>query len=98
MDKTQFVIDKIAFEKTDSGYHFRATYLTEPKGEALIEISKNNKIVKDFLFPSYKIWNIEAHSSDIAEGLKEESERGLRLAGSDGLGGNVYPSNSREKE
>lgn len=84
------VKEKIAFENEHRGYSFKATYLLEPRGESLIEISKDGKIIKEFLFPSYKIWNIAAHDDDIINGLEEESDSGLLLAGSDGLGGNSY--------
>jgi hypothetical protein len=65
LDRTKLVIEKVAFEGEKRGYKFKATYLTEPKGEALIEISKDDKIVKEFLFPSYKIWNISAHEKKV---------------------------------
>jgi len=82
--------EKVAFEVEKRGYYFKATYLTEPNGDALIEISKNNKMVKEFLFPAYKIWNISAHSDDIIDGLEQQNDSGLKIAGSDGLGGNCY--------
>ena len=90
LDRTKLVIEKVAFEGDKRGYHFKATYLEEPKGEALIEISKGDKIVRAFLFPAYKIWNISAHADDIIDGLEKESDQGLLVAGSNGLGGNAY--------
>lgn len=78
--------DKIAYEFEERGYKFIATYLEEPKGDALIEIFKGDSLIKEFLFPSYKIYNILAHSLDIIESIEE----GLKIAGSDGLGGNAY--------
>lgn len=81
------VRDKVAFELDERGFHFVATYLHEPKGYALIEISRNGKIVKSTLWPDYKVWNIAAHAADIAEDLED----GLEAAGSLGpFGGNVY--------
>lgn len=82
------VRDKIAFEGDAGGFHFVATYLTEPKGEALVEISRAGELIKSILWPAYKIWNVAAHADDIARDL----ERGLREAGSTGFGGNVYAS------
>jgi len=85
--------ETIAFDnkgKEIKGYRIIGTYLTEPKGGSLIEIFKNEILVKEFLFPSYKIWNIPAHAEDIITGLEQESDVGLRIAGSTGLGGNVY--------
>ena len=49
----------------------------------LIEITKDDEIIKEFLFPAYKIWNIAAHADDIVNDL----EVGLKTASSDGLGG-----------
>jgi hypothetical protein len=80
------VIDKVAYEFEEKGYKFRATYLKEPKGDALIEIFKEDKLIKEFLFPSYKIYNISAHVNDIINDLEE----GLKIAGSNGLGSNSY--------
>lgn len=90
MDKSKIVIDKVAFNDETQGFNFKGTFLKEPKGMALIEISRDNQMVREFLFPSYKIWNITAHANDIAIYLKQESDEGLYIAGSDGLGGNAY--------
>jgi len=84
------VKEKVAFEGEKRGYYFKATYLIEPKGDSLIEISKAGKLIREFLFPSYKIWNISAHVDDIIDGLEKDNDSGLRIAGSDGLGGNAY--------
>lgn len=81
---------KVVFEGEKRGYTFKATDLIEPKGNVLIEIFKGNNLIKEFLFPAYKIWNIAAHADDIVDGLEEQSDVGLRIAGSDGLGGNCY--------
>ena len=91
-DKSKIVLDKIAFEGDEGGYHFKGTYLKEPRGESLIEISKDGQMVREFLFPGYKIWNIAAHAKDIVSGLIQNNDNGLRIAGSDGLGGNAYSS------
>lgn len=84
------IIEKVAFEGDLRGYHFKATYLIEPKGEALIQISKDDKMIREFLFPAYKIWNISAHADDIIDGLEKENDSGLLIAGSNGIGGNAY--------
>ena len=91
MDRTRLVEEAVAFQFQEGEYTFKATYLKEPKGASLIEIKKGEELVREFLFPSYKIWNIPARSKDIVEGLRKESDAGLRVAGSDGLGGNSYP-------
>ena len=77
-------IEKTAFEGKLRGYYLRATYLEEPKGEAVIEIFKDDIIVREFLFPAYKIWNIAAHADDIIDGLEQKSDSGLYIAGSTG--------------
>lgn len=78
----------IAFDTTEYGYRFVAHYLTgRDKTSARVEISKDGVLVKAFRWPAYKIWNIAAHTRDIAEDLNE----GLAIAGSDGLGGGVVP-------
>lgn len=92
VDKSKIIIDKIAFEYDEKEFHFRGTYLNEPKGMALVEISQNGHTVREFLFPAYKIWNIAAHTEDIVSGLLQGADNGLYIAGSDGLGGNVYRS------
>jgi hypothetical protein len=75
------------------GYRFKSTE-SDHKGDSLIEISKDGTVLKSFLFPSYKIWNIPAHADDIIADL----ESGLRIAGSDGLGGNLYsPSEATDE-
>ena len=90
INRKNIKIEKVAFEGEKRGYYFKATYLKEPKGEALIEISKSGKMVREFLFPAYKIWNISAHADDIINGLEQENDSGLYKAGSTGLGSNVY--------
>jgi len=86
----EIIREKVAFEGEKRGYKFIATYLTQPSGQAMIEITKNGLMVRDFLFPSYKVWNIAAHADDIIDGLERGNDKGLFIAGSDGLGGNLY--------
>lgn len=74
-----------AFDLTDRGYRVRAFYLTEPKGDALIEIEKDSKNLRRFFFPAYKIWNIAAHFGDIVDGEIEKSTSGYEMAASTGL-------------
>lgn len=89
--ETEYKSEKVAFEskEADRGYTVKCSYLIEPSSEALVEIFKNGQIVRRFLFPAYKIWNIAAHFSDIVDGEIEASNIGYRIAASDGLGGNV---------
>lgn len=90
MTPINYVKEKQAFDGTTVGYRFQAWYLTEPKGEALVQISKDGVNVREFLWPAYKVWNIPAHASDIVEGLERESNDGLRTAGEVGFGANVF--------
>jgi hypothetical protein len=83
-------IESKAYKFNEKNYTFECWYLKEPSGEALIRITKDDKVVREFLFPSYKIYNITAHADDIIKGLENESDEGLRIAGSDGLFGNAY--------
>lgn len=88
MSSDQPIIKRaMAFEVTEGGYEFRAWYFKEQEADALVEISKDGRLVRSFLWPAYKIWNISAHAADIAFDL----DSGLAIAGSDGLGGGVVP-------
>jgi len=84
------VRDHVAFNIENGEYRFVATYLTEPVNQAVIEVFKAGEIVRSFLWPAYKIWNIAAHADDIARGLESGSDEGLKIAGDTGFGGNVY--------
>uniref|UniRef100_A0A6M3J6V1 Uncharacterized protein n=1 Tax=viral metagenome TaxID=1070528 RepID=A0A6M3J6V1_9ZZZZ len=88
------VRDKVAFDQEHRGYRFVATYLSQPKGDALVEIFKDGTCIKDTLWPAYKIWNIAAHADDIVNDL----EAGLQEAGATGFGGNVYVPPSGQGE
>lgn len=80
---------KPEFEVNDRGYTAKAFYLknTETsKGDALIQISKDGKIVREFLFPAYKIWNISAHFSDIVDSEINSDDQGYRMAAWNGIG------------
>lgn len=83
---TDVIRDTVAFEVEARGLRFTATYLIEPKGDALIEITRNGEMVKSLLWPAYKIWNIAAHAEDIAADIED----GLTTAGVVGFGANVY--------
>lgn len=62
-------------------YGFRFT--TRSRGPLDLD---SKELVRSTLWPGYKIWNVAAHASDIAADL----DHGLGVAGSTGLGGNVY--------
>jgi hypothetical protein len=77
------VIEKVAFESEvpERGFTVKASYLSEPKGDALVEIFQNGEPYKRFLFPAYKIWNISAHFSDIVDSEIEGNNAGYDIAG-----------------
>ena len=75
------------FDIDDRGFNVKAWYLKdtdESKGDALIEVKYGDKLIRQFLFPAYKIYNIGAHFSDIVDGelSKDDKERGYRIAAS----------------
>lgn len=88
-----YVVESVAFEgpKTpDHGYTIRASYLKEPhKGDALIEVMKDGQPLRRFLFPAYKIYNLQAHFRDIVDGEIENSAKGYEMAAWNGISGAV---------
>lgn len=76
------------FDIDDRGYNVKAWRLNdteESKGDALVEIRKNNELIRDFLFPAYKIFNIAAHFSDIVDSEIKKDTVGYEMAASTGL-------------
>lgn len=76
------------FDITDMGYNVRAWYLkdtTIEKGEAIIEIRKDENLIQKFIFPAYKIWNIAAHFKDIIDSEEKKNVEGYQIAASTGL-------------
>jgi len=79
--------EKPEFNKNDRGFNVKAWYLVDTedsKGDALIEVRKNGKLLRQFIFPAYKIWNIAAHFQDIVDGelTKEHKMAGYNIAAS----------------
>ncbi len=86
------VIEKLAFESPEiKGHKLRAWYLIEPKGDCLVKITKGDAIIREFLYPAYKVWNLAAHGEEIINSEIGKNMEGYRCAGSDGLGGGVMP-------
>ena len=81
---------KPIFDFETRGYRFLAEDDPEKKGEARIRIFKGLDVVREFGWPAYKVWNLQAHAGDIVDGLEKDKDDGLRLAGGTGLGGTVY--------
>lgn len=77
--------EEAVFDINDRGFNVKAFYLSEPKGEALIVVTKDEKPFREFLFPAYKIWNIAAHFQDIVDGELEKSTSGYEMAASTGI-------------
>jgi len=86
MDKGDLIYET----KPDRGFVFRAWDLPESTGEALIEVERDGKLVREFHFPAYKVYNIAAHSHDIIQSELDQDAEGYWAAGSTGLGGNVF--------
>lgn len=77
------------FDIDDRGYNVKAWCLknTETeKGDALIEVRKDGNLIKEFIFPAYKIWNIAAHFKDIVDSEEERNIKGYQIAASTGIG------------
>jgi len=77
--------DLIYETKRDRGFVFRAINIPQSKGDALIEIEQFGIVLRRFKFPSYKVWNIAAHSSDIIESELSNTFAGYRMAASTGF-------------
>ena len=81
---------KPLFDMKDRGFRVKAWWAEkgEPEddsGDALVEITKDNKPYREFKWPAYKIFNIAAHFSDIVDGELEKTNdklSGYRMAGS----------------
>jgi hypothetical protein len=82
---------KMIFEtKPDRGFVFKAWDLPDSKGDALIEVERDGKVVRSFYFPAYKVWNIPAHAEDIIQSELEKNIEGYLISGDTGFGGNVF--------
>lgn len=76
--------------KPDRGFIFKAWELPSSNGNALIEVERDGETIRSFVFPAYKVWNIPAHAHDIIQSELNKDIDGYKIAGSDGLGGNVF--------
>lgn len=94
-----YVVSSVAFEgpKTpDRGYTIRASYLKEPhSADALIEVMKDGQPLRRFLFPAYKIYNLQARFRDIVDGEIENSAKGYEMAAWNGISGGVLLTPNR---
>lgn len=83
----------LSFRGTCRGYLFEVI-TPEGAADAAVKISRDGKVLRDILWPAYKVFNIAAHADDIAESLDE----GLLVAGATGFGGNVYAKPLQDDE
>jgi hypothetical protein len=81
---------KPIFDFEHRGYRLLAEDNPDKQGEARIRIFKGLDVVREFGWPVYKVWNIQAHAGDIVDGLEKDKDDGIRLAGGTGFGGTVY--------
>jgi hypothetical protein len=83
-------IEKVAFEgpeTPDRGYTMRVSYLKPPaSADALVEVMKDKVVVRMFLFPAYKIYNLQAHFGEIVDSEIEKNDNGYRQAAWCGVG------------
>ena len=93
------IVDTVAFDSSKDadytarmhGYSVKASYLKEPrKGDALIEIFKDGKPLRAFLFPAYKIYNIAAHFGDIVDGELRGDSHGYQMAAWNGIENAIF--------
>lgn len=80
-------VKSIAFEgpnTPDRGYTMRVSYLDQP-GDALVELMKDGSVVREFLFPTYKIYNLQAHFSEIVDSEIANNNEGYERAAWSGL-------------
>lgn len=98
--KCALEIESIAFEskQPDRGYTVKASYLTHPKSDALVEIFKDGLPLRAFLFPAYKVWNIAAHFGDIVDGEIAGNASGYEMAAWDGISNALFYVPKRETE
>ena len=89
---------ELVFDVSERGFNAKAFYLKAGSGDALVVITKDGKPLREFLYPAYKIWNIQAHFSDIVDGELKKSPEGYLIAGSDGLGGCSMPKPIQREE
>ena len=72
------------------GYNVKCWRLKEnPHKDVLIEIVKDGQVIREFLFPAYKQYNIQAHFEDIVEGELQKSDSGYQAAAWDGISGAI---------
>ena len=86
---------KKVFNIESRGFQAQCWYLSdteESKGDAYIEVKRSGNMLRAFIYPAYKVFNIAAHFEDIIDGeLSKDKASGYAVAGSTGLGGTIMP-------
>ena len=86
--------EKPIFSLDNRDFNIKAWYaqdIPESKGDAIVELSYKGEVVRDIIYPAYKVYNLAAHFDDIVDSEINNDDRGYQIAGSDGLGGVVMP-------
>lgn len=64
----RIVIERIAFEVgPDRGYTCRIWRLKQPSNAVMVEIFKDVRPLRCYLYPAYRMWNVADHFSDIVD-------------------------------
>ena len=77
--------EKPVYDITDRGYRIKAWWPQDDSGDADVKIWRDEKLLREFKFPAYKVFNLAAHFKDIVDGELENSNMGYRIAASDGF-------------
>lgn len=80
-----------AFKETHRGYSIEMFWGEGENARGIVTRDSDGVVIYRFLYPAYKIFNIQAHWSEIVDGELENSNIGWLHAGSDFLGGCVMP-------
>jgi hypothetical protein len=82
------LIDRLAFHGPHTPYKtytMKCWYLHEPKGKALVKIFKGLREADVFLWPAYKIFNLQHHFEEIVDRLEANRSDAYDGAGWSGL-------------
>lgn len=80
--------DKLEWSRKEDykGFNINCWRLkTDPHKDVFIEILKDGKIHREFLYPAYKQYNLQAHFEDIVEGELRNSTSGYEAASWNGI-------------
>jgi len=85
--------DKLEWERKEplDGYNIHCWRLkTNPHSDVFIEVTKDGNIIREFFYPAYKQYNLQAHFEDIVAGEKQNSISGYQAASWNGISGSVF--------